>query len=126
MSPTGSSERGMEEIKGGRIKEDEDKKIFDSSSNDGDDMLAAAKFPRLLSQIPGPDWDSNLDLPVISKPVQHGSDVLDHAATEAGSRPVEFYAERLEGASIIAMAVRSCRLLLDVSPGNIMLTSCKK
>nr|CAD7575893.1 unnamed protein product [Timema californicum] len=34
------------------------------------------------------DWDSNLDLPVISRPVQRGSDALDHAATEAGSRTV--------------------------------------
>nr|CAD7200545.1 unnamed protein product [Timema douglasi] len=34
------------------------------------------------------DWDSSLDLPVISGPVQHGSDALDHAATEAGSRTV--------------------------------------
>nr|CAD7406194.1 unnamed protein product [Timema poppensis] len=34
------------------------------------------------------DWDSSLDLPFISGPVQHGNDALDHAATETYSAPV--------------------------------------
>nr|CAD7428873.1 unnamed protein product [Timema monikensis] len=45
--------------------------------------------PLKKNRLGRPDWDSNLDLPVVNRPVQHRSDALDHAATEAGSRTIE-------------------------------------
>nr|CAD7398824.1 unnamed protein product [Timema cristinae] len=94
-----------------------------------------------VNQLERPDWDSNPDLPVIIRTVQHEGDTLDHLATEAGVTggelfedivAREFYSEADASHCIqqILESVNHCHtngvVHRDLKPENLLLASKQK